>query len=91
MGRYRNRFQIVFQLLHALANHDQATVSRLMREVNMPYVRLMRLLNDLVTLGLVERVGDEASVAFRLTPGGNELLSQYRTFKEFAERMGLKL
>lgn len=93
MRRYRSRFQIVFQLLRALASHDQATVSKLMREVNMPYVRLIGLLNDLTTLGLVQKVpsAGDSSASFRLTQGGSELLSQYQKFKEFAERMGLRL
>ena len=78
MGNYRDRLQIVADILH-IAN-DRAKKTRIMYQANLSYRLLCRYLSEVVDAGLVKPEDDDCYV---LTAKGKEFLSRH---EEYAKR-----
>ncbi len=93
MMSYRHQVRIVSDILLAVkeGHEDGVGVAQLMRKANISYTRLIKILNELISVGLVEEIRDERSRRYRITYLGLEYLAEYERFSTFARNFGLEI
>ena len=95
MGTYRTHISIVGQILDSTTGEiDEdvgANVTHLIRKANVSHGRLSKILNNLVSQGLLEQVNSERSCRYKISMSGREFLSAYKTFRNFSEDFGLTI
>ena len=72
-----------------LADDDGASVTYLIRKANISHVRISRILNNLVSQGLLEQKTSDGACRYRISDTGREFLQAYHSFSKFAENFGL--
>jgi len=95
MGTYRTHISIVGQILDSTLDEidekDGANITHLIRKANVSHGRLSKILNNLVSQGLLEQVNSERSCRYKISMSGREFLSAYKTFRNFSEDFGLTI
>ena len=95
MGTYRTHISIVGQILDSTTGEiDEdvgANITHLIRKANVSHGRLSKILNNLVSQGLLEQVNSERSCRYKISMSGREFLSAYKTFRNFSEDFGLTI
>ncbi len=95
MGTYRTHISIVGQILDSTTGEidedDGANITHLIRNANVSHGRLSKILNNLVSQGLLEQVNSERSCRYKISMSGREFLSAYKTFRNFSEDFGLTI
>ncbi|MFB3114150.1 MAG: winged helix-turn-helix domain-containing protein [Nitrosopumilaceae archaeon] len=93
MAEYRTHMKIIGDILtttrDGLADDDGATVTFLIRKANISHVRISRILNNLVSQGLLEQNTSDRACRYRISDAGREFLQAYHSFSKFAENFGL--
>ncbi len=72
-----------------LADDEGASVTYLIRKANISHVRISRILNNLVSQGLLEQKTSDGACRYRISDTGREFLQAYHSFSKFAENFGL--
>jgi predicted transcriptional regulator len=80
MGKYRNRLQIVADILYVVSNNDDAKKTRIMYLANLSWDLLTKYLKDLMEAGLLSFGSSDRYV---LTPKGKLFLDK---FGEYCKR-----
>ena len=95
MGTYRTHISIVGQILDStigeIDEDDGSNITHLIRKANISHGRLSKILNNLVSQGLLEQVNSERSCRYKISMSGREFLSAYKTFRNFSEDFGLTI
>ena len=95
MGTYRTHISIVGQILDSTTGEidedDGANITHLIRNANVSHGRLSKILNNLVSQGLLEQINSEKSCRYKISMSGREFLSAYKTFRNFSEDFGLTI
>ena len=95
MGTYRTHISIVGQILDSTMDEidekDGANITHLIRKANVSHGRLSKILNNLISQGLLEQVNSERSCRYKISTSGREFLSAYKTFRNFSEDFGLTI
>ncbi len=93
MAEYRTHMKIIGDILTTtrddLADDDGASVTFLIRQANISHVRISRILNNLVSQGLLEQNTSDRASRYRISDAGREFLQAYHSFSTFAENFGL--
>ncbi|MFB5610858.1 MAG: winged helix-turn-helix domain-containing protein [Nitrosopumilaceae archaeon] len=93
MAEYRTHMKIIGDILTTtrddLTDDDGASVTFLIRKANISHVRISRILNNLVSQGLLEQNTSEGACRYRISDSGREFLQAYHSFSKFAENFGL--
>ena len=72
-----------------MESDDGASVTFLIRKANISHVRISKILNNLVSQGLLEQIDSQGACRYKISPSGREFLAAYQTFSKFAENFGL--
>ena len=72
-----------------LSDDDGASVTYLIRKANISHGRISRILNDLVSQGLLEQNSSQGACKYKISQTGREFLQAYQSFSKFAENFGL--
>ena len=72
-------------------NEKGVGISHLLRKANLSYSRLMVILEELVTSGLIDQISQERGNLYRINDKGQRYLIEYLRFEELAKSFGLKL
>ena len=95
MAIYRTHISIVGQILDSTTGEidedDGASITHLIRKANISHGRLSKILNNLVSQGLLEQINSERSCRYKISVSGREFLSAYKTFRNFSEDFGLTI
>lgn len=94
MTMHRARIQVVEDILTTTSNvneYDGASITQIIRQANISHGRLSRILNNLVSQGLLEQINSKGSFRYKISSSGQEFLSAYRTFRDFSEDFGLTI
>ena len=95
MATYRTHISIVGQILDSTTGEidedDGANITHLIRKANVSHGRISKILNNLVSQGLLEQVNSERSCRYKISMSGREFLSAYKTFRNFSEDFGLTI
>ncbi|MEM0444597.1 MAG: winged helix-turn-helix domain-containing protein [Nitrososphaerota archaeon] len=87
---YRSRLRIYVDILESVSSQGAARVTIIMRDANLPYDRVMKYLDELVSRGMLERRG-EVQPLYYLTEKGSKFIEEFRKFESLARAFGLKL
>lgn len=79
MGKYRNRLEIISDMLAVVSENNGAKKTQIMYQANLSYKLLRRYLREISDAGLV-RAGDKG--AYELTRKGKEFLERFATYFE---------
>ena len=93
MIAYRNSLQIMTSVLDNMGNAgmDGLTVTQLIQKSNLSHSRLQKLVHNLSSSGLVNKIEYEKKQVFVITEKGRLLLEQYKKFSDLAGTFGLEL
>jgi len=92
---YRTQVRIIADVLSTARDFGGPAggvgVTTLLRKANLPYSRLVRMLKDLVSSGLLEQSVQERGNRYKISEKGLRLLEAYSNFEEFARSFGLRI
>lgn len=95
MAEYRTHMKIVGEILvttrDELQDDDGATITYLIRRANISHSRISRILNNLVSQGLLEQADSRGACRYKISQSGREFLQAYQTFSKFADDFGLSI
>ena len=95
MAEYRTHMKIIGDILETTRDdpidEDGSTVTHLIRKANVSHSRISRILNTLVSQGLLEQVDAQGSNKYKISQSGREFLQAYYTFTNFADNFGLSI
>jgi len=90
---YRPHMKIIGDILSTarddLDSDEGASVTFLIRKANVSHVRISKILNNLVSQGLLEQEDSQGAFRYKISSNGREFLVAYQTFSKFAENFGL--
>lgn len=93
VSSYRTHMKIIGDILSTtrddLDSDSGASVTYLIRKANVSHVRISKILNNLVSQGLLEQIDSQGAYRYKISSNGREFLEAYRTFSRFAENFGL--
>lgn len=92
---YRTQVTIIADILSATktVNFDNRGigVTTIIRKANLSHPRLMKILKNLVSSGLMEESFKGKICTYKLSMKGEHFLSEYQKFHEFTNTFGLSL
>ena len=95
MAPYRTQVRIIADVLETARDmNTEGTgvgITMLLRKGNMSYIRMTKLLNELVGSGLILELSSDKISKYMISPRGLEFLSAYSQFEDFAQSFGLRL
>ena len=95
VSAYRTHMKIIGDILSTTRDDvdspEGASVTYLIRKANVSHVRISRILNNLVSQGLLEQVNSKNACRYKISSSGREFLDAYQTFSRFAENFGLTI
>ena len=95
MGTYRKQIQIVGDILYAAEeltiDHNGASITKLIQKANISHARISKILNNLVSQGLLEQVNSDRAYKYRISVVGKDFLSEYKKFNKFTSDFGLTI
>lgn len=95
MTVYRTQVRIIADLLIAAKDNgnggEGVGVTMLLRKSNMPYTRMTKLVQDLVSSGLLLEIEKKKGRNYLISDNGIEFLKEYSRFEDFAVAFGLRL
>ena len=95
MAEYRTQLKIIGDILSTtrddLKDEDGATVTHLIRKVNISHSRISTILKTLVSQGLLEQADSQGSNKYKISQSGREFLQAYNSFTQFTNNFGLNI
>ncbi len=95
MAGYRTHIKIVGEILMTtrddLQDGNGTSVTYLIKKANISHSRILKILNLLVSQGLLEQVKSQGSKKYKISQSGREFLQAYYTFTNFADNFGLAI
>jgi len=89
---YRSKARIYADILDSLLKHGgKSGPTRILYGANLSYDRLMKHLNQLIELGLVQEEKEGNEVSFKLTDKGRTFILEFTKVEKFAEAFGIAL
>ena len=92
---YRTQARIIADILSTTKKYDCDNsgigVTAIIRKANLSHPRLIKILSDLVSSGLLEENIIGKVCRYKLSIKGEHFLSEYQRFQEFATSFGLVL
>ena len=86
---YRGTVSIIHDILEIIMKHGDVSISFLIREANIPYVRLKPLIDKLAKSGYIRIL--EFSKRIVITKKGKQLLAQLKIVKKTLSDMGINV
>jgi len=89
LPKYRSQMRIYVDIMRVVQREENhAKPTRILYGANLSHDRLVKHLDELKTLGVIEEVPDGDDRFYRLTQKGIEFLSQFRSVERFAGAFG---
>jgi predicted transcriptional regulator len=87
--KYRSQMKIYVDIMRVIQREEnRARPTRILYGANLSHDRLLKHLDELKTLGVIEEVLDSEDRFYRLTQKGIEFLNQFRAVERFATAFG---
>lgn len=92
LPKYRSQMRIYIDVMRVIQREDnRAKPTRILYGANLSHDRLLKYLEELKTLGVIEEVANEDDRFYKLTQKGIEFLNQFRAIERFAGAFGFVL
>jgi len=88
----RSRLELIMEILETIYSEDEISPTWLSIKVNLSYDRVKKILDELITRGLVESTPSDkrkGSAVLVLTPKGVKLLEELKRIKSLLREYGL--
>lgn len=69
----------------------KAKPTRILYGANLSHPRLKKYLSELIADGLIEKVGGDKNIFYKITSKGQNFLREFKKVKEFSEAFGIPL
>jgi predicted transcriptional regulator len=91
LPKYRSQMRIYVDIMRVIQREDnRAKPTRILYGANLSHDRLLKHLEELKTLGIIEEIANEERF-YKLTRKGIEFLNQFRAVEQFAGAFGFPL
>jgi predicted transcriptional regulator len=91
LPKYRSQMRIYVDIMRVIQREDnRAKPTRILYGANLSHDRLLKHLEELKTLGVIEEIANEERF-YKLTQKGVEFLNQFRAVERFAGAFGFAL
>ena len=87
--RNRSRCRVYADILRALSENKDVKVTHLVHLANVPYDRLMDILDKMEKSGLISHSGEAEGSFCIITPKGQRYLVEFRKLEEFGSIFGV--
>lgn len=89
--KYRSQLRIYVDILRVIQREsNQAKPTRILYGANLSHDRLIKYLEELKTLGVIQESGTEDKV-YSLTQKGIEFMNNFRKVESFASAFGFRI
>lgn len=90
-AKYRSQFRIYVDIMHVIQReNNEAKPTRILYGANLSHDRLVKYLDELKTLGVIQESGIDEKT-YSLTQKGIEFLNNFRKVESFASAFGFKI
>ncbi len=90
-ARYRSQFRIYVDIMHVIQReNNEAKPTRILYGANLSHDRLIKYLDELKNLGVIQENGRDEKV-YSLTQKGVEFMNNFRKIESFASAFGFTL
>jgi len=90
-AKYRSQFRIYVDIMYVIQREgNQAKPTRILYGANLSHDRLIKYLEELKTLGVIQESGSDDKT-YSLTQKGIEFLNNFRKVESFASAFGFKI
>jgi predicted transcriptional regulator len=90
-AKYRSQLRIFLDIMHVIQREsNEAKPTRILYGANLSHDRLVKYLEELKTLGVIQENGPDDKV-YSLTQKGIEFLNNFRKVESFASAFGFKI
>ena len=87
--KYRSQMKIYVDIMRVIQREEnRAKPTRILYGANLSYDRLLKHLDELKTLGVIEEIVESDDRFYKLTQKGIEFLNQFRAVERFATAFG---
>jgi predicted transcriptional regulator len=91
-AKYRSQMKIYVDIMRVIQREEnRAKPTRILYGANLSYDRLLKHLDELKTLGVIEEVVESDDRFYKLTQKGIEFLNQFRAVERFATAFGFAI
>ena len=92
LPKYRSQMRIYIDVMRVIQReNNRAKPTRILYGANLSHDRLLKYLEELKTLGVIEEVANEDDRFYKLTQKGIEFLNQFRAIEGFAGAFGFAI
>jgi predicted transcriptional regulator len=92
LPKYRSQMRIYVDIMRVIQREEnRAKPTRILYGANLSHDRLVKHLDELKSLDVIEEVVDEDDKFYRLTQKGVEFLNQFRAVERFATAFGFAI
>jgi len=92
LPKYRSQMRIYVDVMRVIQREDnRAKPTRILYGANLSHDRLIKYLEELKTLGVIEEIANEDDRFYKLTQKGIEFLNQFRAIERFAGAFGFAI
>jgi len=90
-AKYRSQFRIYVDIMSVIQREsNEAKPTRILYGANLSHDRLVKYLDELKTLGVIQETGTDDKI-YSLTQKGIEFMNNFRRVESFAEAFGFKI
>ena len=90
-AKYRSQLRIYVDMMQVIQRENiQAKPTRILYGANLSHDRLVKYLEELKTLGVIQETGTDDKV-YSLTQKGIEFMNNFRKVESFASAFGFKI
>jgi len=90
-AKYRSQMRIYLDIMHVIQREsNEAKPTRILYGANLSHDRLVKYLEELKTLGVIQESGTDDKV-YSLTQKGIAFLNNFRKVESFASAFGFKI
>lgn len=90
-AKYRSQFRIYVDVMRVIQREsNQAKPTRILYGANLSHDRLVKYLEELKNLGVIQETGTEDKI-YSLTQKGIEFLNNFRKVESFASAFGFRI
>jgi predicted transcriptional regulator len=87
--KYRSQMKIYVDIMRVIQREEnRAKPTRILYGANLSHDRLLKHLDELKTLGVIEEVVESDDRFYKLTQKGIEFMNQFRAVERFATAFG---
>jgi predicted transcriptional regulator len=87
----RSKAHIFIDILRLINKKGMAKPTHILYGANLSHIRLKNYLENLQTMGFVERTNEKDQVYFKITKKGHEFLIEFKKVEELSEAFGVPI